>query len=850
MSRIRILANPGRLWLALALLALSASAAAQVQQAALAPPRPQPETTSTTGEVLPLYRALRNVGLDPQAVYKIREAEIDREDVHIWLNDGTIAFTQAVDGHITGAYFEGEGEVLIRPPDRMERASLGLFTDAGVLEEAFSSAYLRFNDDTAKDLKPFLREPEDAADFVARNDAAARNLAQIDAMRLCISFTSAPAASAPGEPPPIPDQLLHARIAGEHYGVFDVIFDTRSPEQVVVGNASTHEDQTYYDLWMSFPMKSLRKATLSDTRFGGPGGPLWTPHMLSISKYTINATLDPSRNLSVDATLDIDVKQGGTRIMMFELSRYLQVKQVEFEGKPMEIIQNEAVEGSELSRRGNDTIAVVFPSPLLAGAHFPLRFTYAGSVLADAGGGLLYVGARGTWYPNRGMAMADYDLTFHFPENLTLIATGKKVSLERDGAGFVGHWVSEQPIPIAGFNVGEYVENSAKVGKIEVDAYAARGSISRRSSPDSGVSPPLLSPHAPGTVEPVPMPPPLQNPASVGQSLADRAADTLTELAQMLGPYPYSTLSLTENPSVESQGWPSLIFLSSYAYLLPEQLRAMSLPEADAVIYSEVMMPHELSHQWYGDQVSWASYHEQWLLEALANYCSLLLLERSHPADVELTLENYRQILASRSREGRRMVEAGPVTLGSRLSSSHFPNGYELIAYGRGTWLIHMLRWMLRDASRTPANPGGNDTAFLGLLRTLVDRYQGKQITNADFEAAVEQVLPNSLWFENRKSLDWFFDGWVNGIAFPQYEVSGAHFARTARGTTASGTIQQTSAPLDLVTSVPVYGVVDDRQVYLGRVFAEGAETRFSLPAPAGVKQLVVDPNHTVLTLP
>jgi hypothetical protein len=80
--------------------------------------------------------------------------------------------------------------------------------------------------------------------------------------------------------------------------------------------------------------------------------------------------------------------------------------------------------------------------------------------------------------------------------------------------------------------------------------------------------------------------------------------------------------------------------------------------------------------------------------------------------------------------------------------------------------------------------------------------------------------------------------------------VSGAHFARTARGTTASGTIQQSSAPLDLVTSVPVYGVVDDRQVYLGRVFAEGAETRFSLPAPAGVKQLVVDPYHTVLTLP
>ncbi len=183
-------------------------------------------------------------------------------------------------------------------------------------------------------------------------------------------------------------------------------------------------------------MRSLRKTPLSDTRFGGPSGPLWTPHVLSINKYTINATIDPSRNLSAEATLDVDVKQGGTRIVLFELSRYLQVKQVEFEGKPLEFIQNEAIEGSELSRRGNDTIAVVFPAPLQPGAHFPLRFSYAGSVLSDAGGGLLYVGARGTWYPNRGIAMANYDLTFRFPQAWSLIATGKRVSLERDGDGF------------------------------------------------------------------------------------------------------------------------------------------------------------------------------------------------------------------------------------------------------------------------------------------------------------------------------------------------------------------------------------------------------------------------------
>ena len=230
-------------------------------------------------------------------------------------------------------------------------------------------------------------------------------------------------------------------------------------------------------------MRSLRKTPLSDTRFGGPTGPLWTPRVLSIGKYTIDATLDSARNLSADATLDVDVKEGGTRIVLFELSRYLQLKRVEYAGQPLEFIQNEAIEGSELSRRGNDTIAVVFPAPLQPGAHFPLRFTYAGSVLSDAGGGLLYVGARGTWYPNRGIAMANYDLSFRCPQPWSLIATGKRVSLQREGDGFVGHWVSEQPIPIAGFNLGEYIESSAKGKDIEVDAYAARGTENQRSAP-------------------------------------------------------------------------------------------------------------------------------------------------------------------------------------------------------------------------------------------------------------------------------------------------------------------------------------------------------------------------------
>ena len=806
---------------------------------AQAPAKPQ--------SVLPLYRALQSVGLDPQRIYRVREAVLDREDIHLWLNDGAIGFLQSVDGHITGAYFEGDGEVLVRPPDRQERASLGLFTEQGVLEESFSSAYFRFNDDTAAELQPYLRPSEDSTQFFDHNDPIARNLASIDAMRLTISFTAGPTTVAPGESSPVPDRMLHARLAGNRLGVFDVYFDTRNPEQIVVGQTSSKGEQTYYDLWMSFVMRSLRKQPDTSSRFHGPTGPAWTREALRVTKYTINGTLSPPTELSADATLDVEVRRGGARILLFELSRYLRVSKVEMDGTALEFLQNEAIEGSELARRGNDTVAVVFPGPLQLGSRFALRFAYSGPVLSDAGGGLVYVGARGTWYPNCGIAMADYDLTFRFPQSWTLVATGKQVSLTRDGDNFVGHWVSERPIPIAGFNLGQYTQAVAKAGNIEVFDYASRGMeremvVTKQmaaAAKGSGVS--TTTSGSGARVGP--------DPAHELRPLADKAAETLTAYSQMLGPYPFSTLSLTQRPGMESQGWPGLIFLSSYVYLTDAEREALKMSPGDTVLFGKVMMPHEVAHQWFGDQVSWASYHEQWLMEALANYCALLLLERSSPADVNVMLDMYRSALAAKSKDGKPNVEAGPVTLGVRLSSSKFPEGYEIITYGRGTWLVHMLRTMLRDASRTPTKPDGDDELFLAVLRNLVERHSGQELTNAQFEKAFEEVLPRSLWFEGHKSLDWFFDGWVNGTAFPQLELRNVKFSGPATSRTVSGTIRQNQSPPDLVTSVPIYGISGDKQVYLGRVFAQSESTQFSLKVPAGITKVVLDPYRTVLAI-
>ncbi|HTH53688.1 MAG TPA: hypothetical protein VL495_07035, partial [Edaphobacter sp.] len=64
------------------------------------------------------------MSLDPARVYRVRGASLNRTAIQISLDDGTIGFTQDVMGHITGAFFEGEGEILLSPPDEVERRSM------------------------------------------------------------------------------------------------------------------------------------------------------------------------------------------------------------------------------------------------------------------------------------------------------------------------------------------------------------------------------------------------------------------------------------------------------------------------------------------------------------------------------------------------------------------------------------------------------------------------------------------------------------------------------------------------------------------------------------------------------
>jgi len=806
-----------------------------------------------------LYMQLRSVGLDPARVYHARNLDVDRAAFHLTLEDGTLAFTQDVSGRVTGAFFAGEGEILLSPPNQVERVSMTLFTGGAILEERFASAYFRFNDNTYAELLPSLLPADDGPAFVSQWNETAHNLAEGDALRLLMTFSKSLPVSGEleqGTPSPLvsnDDRFLHVRVHGQRLGTFDLFFDTDTTEQIWAGQLKTVEGASYYDVWTSFSLPAGNGQPESVNQTVGEGG---KADAIAVTQFKIRAEIKPPTRIEAEANLQLEVRQGGGRAVLFELSRALQISQVEADGRMVEFIHNPAIEGSQLARQGNDLVAVVFPQPLRTGQKLELRFVYAGEVLSEVGAGLLYVGARGTWYPNRGLVMSNFDLEFHYPAGWTLIATGKRTEVSPspaagDPAGEqVSRWVSERPIPIAGFDLGKYEHGTARAGDVIVETYATPGVERGFPRPQTGSA--LPDPPAPGELPPALLSPPLPSPARNAQVVAAASAHAIEFYARRYGPFPFGELKIAQLPGGISQGWPGLIFLSSLSFLTGQEKSELHLSTVDKILINQVVA-HETAHQWWGDLVMWSDYRDQWMVEALANYSSMMVLEAEDPAQFHAAMEKFKDDLLEKNKNGVPLLEDGPVTLGTRLSCSQFPNGYEAISYGRGTWLFHMLRYMLRDAEKWNSGHGSsNQTSegeepFVRVLRRIRERYQGKALTTREMLQAFEEELPPSLWYEHRKSLDWFYDGWVNGTVIPRLELHALKYSDKPGATTITGVILQKDAPDNLVTSVPVYASKAGRMVLLGRVFADGPETPFHLTAAPGTRKVVLDPDLTLL---
>ena len=79
-------------------------------------------------------------------------------------------------------------------------------------------------------------------------------------------------------------------------------------------------------------------------------------------------------------------------------------------------------------------------------------------------------------------------------------------------------------------------------------------------------------------------PPPA--PSSNAQTVAAISVKAIDFFSRSFGPYPYSSLALSQIPGHDSQGWPGLVFLSGYAFLSPLERREAHLSAQAELLFS------------------------------------------------------------------------------------------------------------------------------------------------------------------------------------------------------------------------------------------------------------------------
>ena len=792
---------------------------------------PGARAQSSPSDPRELYRALNALRVAPEQVYYVRDLYLRRDAVRLTLVEGKLAFLAAYNGRLTGAVFTGRGHALAMPRDPIEKRSLAHFLGAPLLDQGFLSAYLRFTDNAGEELLQQLRatgaqstaEPSFAEGW---NETVA-NLNPWHSLRILTDWLSE-------EPRP----YFCAALLGEVSGPFDVLVDDRRAEQVLIGQPRWVAGVRFYDVWASF-----RRADAPETRRS------FTP-----VSYAIETSILADRALEGTTTLTLKALRGGELMISLELSRFLNAQSVEdAEGQPLVFFQNEAVNRHEITQRGNDSLLVVLPAAARANEVLRLRITYRGSVISDAGNGVYFVGHRGSWYPHLGSTdpFASFELTFRWPRRLQLVATGKKLEEREEGDWRIGRWRSEVPIPVAGFNLGQYAIEIVDAGDVKIELYANRqleqAMVERLRTPTLPSSVLLPSPGPPRPPYParIVVPEMLPSPATFLRQLGLEIAEATQFLERLNGPFPYGRLAVSQIPGAFGQGWPGLLYLSTFSFLSPAAQQRAGLSQHAQEQFTEIVPYHEVAHQWWGNLVGWSNYRDQWIHEGLANYIALLYADTKKAPDHTLTawLDRYRKGLVSKEAgQDEPIAEAGPLVLGYRLGSSKTPTGFDRVIYGKGTWVFHMLRVMLRDpAAKNP------DARFAQLLRSVLDSPRYRAVRTEDLQRAVEEVMTPAMELEGSRSMDWFFDQWVRSSEIPHYSVE---FTARPQGKDflVRGTLKQTGVPETFLAVVPLYALrPGGKPVPIGTVMASGEQTPFQFVTQVRPRRLLIDPQMTLL---
>jgi hypothetical protein len=779
--------------------------------------------------------------LEPAGAVAAASISLNAGLARLELRQGVLLPASRIGGKVVEMVFLGSGRISVTPPDEIEAGQLELFTGGRKLDEEFDQAVLVVGLDAAAaallrrtHVAPSPEQAQEGAKVYARwKGSPERRQLHVEGGILI---------NAAGDPSY--QGFFAGWFHGKTQGDFLYLVEPGEREQVTLGQfvhldasekekrkllRQIHREQRRGRL-IGVEVENLGQWNnwLSAALRNKEGKPAPGVEPFEPSKYTLDVRLsDNAETLSGRARIDLAPLVVGARALNLRLDSDLAVSAV----------ADGAGAGLVFLRSGRD-LSVLLPSAPGKGETAAVVIDYSGKVITKEGRSFELTDTQ-EWYPRTGTGdHAAYDVTFHWPHNLDLLACGRRAG---GGEGKDGErWerrVVEAPINGFGFEVGHFRIEKLKAGHVEITLALDPGGANLTSKARDDIS------------------------AALTESLA--------YFEQVFGPLPLDQLTVVTAPRGFSQ--------SMFGFITLSDLMMADLGFFNLLLGLEdrrTVIAHEVAHQWWGHLVGWESYRDQWISEAMANYAAVLYeRNRLKGKDKEFHLgptSGWQHALTHATADGRPYESIGPVVLGSRLLSSKSGDAYTAIVYKKGAVILDMLASTLTEEK------------FLSVLHQLVAEVDRRAVSTEAFLALITRFAD--------LDLRWFADRYVYGTGLPEVyytyrferdEGAGAWTAKVAarqkapyrfryrvvrspegRLDVARERLDQASVAEALLV-VPVEVAIYDparppaktkrkggdkaaNATYVGRVLLRGESSDLALKIPKEPKGLWLDPQHRV----
>ncbi len=684
--------------------------------------------------IIQLYEKLNNIEIDTSRAARLENFSF-KKDIFEWKFDsGYLYFTQTVSEcpEAGGAYFIGKGRMLFEPPNIIERDQLKEYTDKERIDEPFSEAFLRFNDDTRAVFEPLMQSAPGSEGSKAKSNFQSRQDLLSD---LTFNLTF----------PVIEDHLSGVRRNQYLY----IETDADIKEQGTKGWPAVFYNPLDFEEVSFFIHKRIDKGDFSNflvytsiCKFHSKEDyeqridrEREDKDLFHIFHYDMNFTVI-KHDLFLDALVRVHLRPLVNDLSAVQMPLWAYYDPDRHD-KYITINRITDAEGNDLLFiYKNFTVLVQLPRKLNKGDEVVLNFDYRGDFirpdfsvppsmripvswdfLPESESTFTLLNIK-PWFPQYGFHKSyTFEMTIKVPKPHSAVTSGTTVKRWEEGDYNCLHSKESTPVKGASFLFGKYftIKDDSKK--------------------------PVLYVHS------------LFKQQRQREGIIEEARTIITEYEKYLGPFPYDELDIAQMGFFYGFGQapPGLVQLTGEAFLTSSQISSTGYSPH---LRSE-FLSHEIGHQWWGNRLGWKNYHQQWLSESFTEYLSGLYLEATKGA------QPFKDKLTEWKEHAEMSKSSGPIWLSNRLAKNRFRRfDYTNALYYKGPYVLHMLRMAFIFRFGTEK---GNQI-FFDCLKNFCTEYGGQLTITEDFQKIVKQTT--------QVDMDWFFDQWYRSAGFPELHCS------------------------------------------------------------------------------